>query len=295
MQGLSRPIGSSKVSWSVLKTLVLGLLTFGLAPILAWIKGFHAFAVAEQQQFLHLAQWLRSNSVHPLTQRFEAEAAKLQPRIGLTLLAGLAILGTGGLMAYIIHNSGYAPWDALLASTYGFGKSHFLDARIRWFPHAANVFTIWFWGITLASVAHWSQVQLHAQDVKRLVARFSQIIESEGQYRVRADSLGTTLRPLWLATGLVLFLAQAPWGLPLALAGAAQRRYITCTSRNTRGEVAQRLRTMLQRRRPDVAVPVPVYLRERCVEVKCRAEMPRGVPFCPRCGTRQKASIHQVA
>lgn len=295
LQGLSRPIGSSKVSWGVLKTLVLGTISFGMLPILAWVKGFHDFAVAEQQQFLHLSQWLGTNSQHPLTPRLESEARNLTPRIWLSILPVLLIFATAGWMGYVIHQSGREPINALLASTYGFEKSHVLDIRVIQFARAQTLFAVWFWGLTLAAVAHWLQVQLHAHDVKRLVSKFSQIVQAEGVNRARADSLGTTLRPLWLAMGVVLFLFQAPWGLPLALAGAAQRRYTTWTSRNTRGEVAQRLRSMLLNRRPDIAVPVSIYLRDRCVEVKCQADMPRGAAFCPRCGRRQKASVHQVA
>jgi hypothetical protein len=92
-----------------------------------------------------------------------------------------------------------------------------------------------------------------------------------------------------------LFLFNAPWGVVAVLAGGAQRRYITWTSRSTRSDVGQRLRAMLLRRRPATGLPVSVYQRDRGIGPLCRAEMPRGVNFCPRCGTRQRPQVNRVA
>ena len=91
-----------------------------------------------------------------------------------------------------------------------------------------------------------------------------------------------------------MFVWGAPWGVVAMLAGAAQRRYITWSSRNTRADVAHRLRAILMRHRPSSNYPLPVYLRDRCVEPKCRNEVPRGINYCPRCGTRQKAQVNRV-
>jgi hypothetical protein len=126
------------------------------------------------------------------------------------------------------------------------------------------------------------------------------VAEAEGVHRARADSLGLGIRPLWLVGGVGMMMLGAPWGVVAMLAGGAQRRYINGTSRNTRADVAQRLRAMMVRRRvatgaATAGVPVPVYLRDRCVEPKCRAEIPRGVNYCPRCGTRQKIHVNRVA
>ncbi len=43
--------------------------------------------IAEQQQFLHLAKWVRQNSTHPLTRRLENDAIELRPRTSLSVLA----------------------------------------------------------------------------------------------------------------------------------------------------------------------------------------------------------------
>jgi hypothetical protein len=297
LQGLSRPVGY-RLSWGVLKTLFLGVISFGLLPILSWTRGFRTFAIAEQQQLLHLAQWVRSNSAHPLARQLESDAIELRPRVLLSWLSILIAVGMAvGIGCVIVPNVRPTPWEQLVAGTYSFGKGHLPHHRLVALPNSHRMFTLWVYGLGAAYLLHIVQVHLHAADVKRFVARFSEIVQAEGINRVKAAPLGTTLRPLWLAGGFALFAMGAPWGVVAMVAGAAQRRYITSTSRDTRADLAHRLRAMLLHRRPSAAggVPVPVYLRERCVEAKCRAELPRGVNYCPRCGTRQKAQVNRVA
>jgi hypothetical protein len=290
LKGLSRPIGQ-KLSWSVVRSLVLGLLSFGVLPILAWVRSFRAYAIAEQQQYLHLAQWVRLNTDHPLARRLESEAGELRPRALLTLGSVLAVLAMVFGAWTEMARARVPVWDGLIGGTYGFGRTRFFDHWVWNFHGSGRVHNYWVFGLIAAYALHWIQVQLHAQDVRRLVGRFNEVAKAEGVPAARVEPLGSTLRPLWVLAGVVMFAWGAQWALVAMLAGAAQRRYITWSSRSTRAEVAQRLRTMLLRRRPAAGVPVPVYLRERCVEAKCRAEIPRGVNFCPRCGTRQKGQM----
>jgi hypothetical protein len=307
LKALARPIGARQ-SWPVLRSLVLGLLTFGMVPIFAWIGGFRRFAIAEQQQLLHLARWLRGTSSHPLAKRLEEDAGQLRPRSWISAVAILCVLTTALVVWNIVREQPDDPGHALIAGTYGFKKQAIGDYAVHAFPAAGRVFVAWIWGLTTVYGWHWLQVQLHAADVRRFVARFSAIAESEGLHRVRATSLGLPVAPLWLAAGVLMTLAQAPWGLAAMLAGGAQRRYITWTNWHTRAELAQRVRAMMIRRGAAAVVvhespappsimpaPVPVYLRQRCVQPMCRAELPRGANFCRRCGARQKDSVNRVA
>lgn len=306
LQALSRPIGAP-LAWGVVKSMFWAVATFGVWPLVTLVGNFRAFCTAEQQQFLHLAQWLRQNSHHPLTRQLEAEANDLTPRWWLSALPLLIVLVTGAAIAALVADAPRNAIDALMAGTYGYGERYVLDYRVREFRGAGEVFATWFWGLGFAYLCHFSQVLLRAGDVKRFVARFSQVAQAEGVHRVKADSLGLGVRPLWALAGVGMWLLNAPWGVVAMLAGGAQRRYINGTSRTTRADVAHRLRAMMVRRRPggssasaavaavDAGVPIPVYLRGRCVEDKCRAEIPRGVNYCPRCGTRQKAQINRVA
>jgi hypothetical protein len=293
LQGLARPVGM-RPPWGVVKTLVLGTLSFGLLPLLAWVRSFRAFSIAEQQQFVHLAQWVRENSSHPLARPLENDSRQLFNRSGGWVAAFLAV-GTAVWIGVLVHGLWAAPSDVLLAGTYRYHHPDYLNYRL---PRGLTrqIFQVWCGGLSLAYFFFWVHVRWHAQDVARFVERFNEIAKAEGINGIRATPLGMPLRPVWLVGAALWYAAGVPWGVVAMLAGAAQRRYITTASRQTRADLAHRLRAMLMRRRPSAAgVPVPVYLRDRCVEAKCRAELPRGVNYCPRCGTRQKAQVHRVA
>src|SRR6266699_3557413 len=179
LQGLSRPIGG-RLSWGVLKSLFLGAVSFGLLPILAWTRGFRAFVIAEQQQLLHLAQWVRQNSAHPLARQLESDAVELRPRNMISLLS---------MFLAIEHYRSFTPFDQLIAGTYGFRKVRFLDHRVVPLLNSRSLFTLWVYGLSAAYLLHALQVHLHAADVKRFVARFSEIAQAEGVNRVQATSL----------------------------------------------------------------------------------------------------------
>jgi hypothetical protein len=301
LQALARPIGQKQAAWTVVRSLFWATISFGVIPIATWVGGFRAYVTAEQLQYLHLARWIRQNSNHPLARRLEGDAEELAPRAWLWLLPLLAVLGTLVLFAMAIRYAYLNHWrvhtlaTALIEGTYGFQRAPGSARPIIANVSAQGVFAVWCWGMGIAYFCHLLQVHLHAQDVKRFVARFSQIAQADGVNRVRAEPLGFGFRPLWVAAGVVMFMIGAPWGVLAMLAGGLQRRYITTVSRNTRAEVALRLRAMVIRRSPAEGVPTPVYLRERCVEQKCRAEVLRGANYCPRCGTRQKARVDRVA
>ena len=293
VQGLSRPIGG-KLAWGVLKSFFWAVASFGIIPLIAWTRSFRAYAIAEQQQYLHLAQWLRTQSDHPLARRLEEDAGELRTRGWLSTLSLVAVAVTGLFIHLYVDGTHRPYWDTLMAGTYHHDEASMLRFHGYYWPRANEIFKTWCVGLGLAYAVHWLQVQLHAADVRRFIDRFSEIAQGEGVNRVRAESLGIGLRPLWLVAGAIMFAWGAPWGFVAMLAGAAQRRYITWTSRNTRADVAHRLRAILMRHRPSSEFPLPVYLRERCVEPKCRAEILRGVNYCPRCGTRQKAQVNRV-
>ena len=85
--------------------------------------------------------------------------------------------------------------------------------------------------------------------------------------------------------GLLAWLGGALWAVPMALAGATQRRYINRTATRTRGELLDRARTMIAQQRPPVAVPSYVIHGRRCDNDRCRAAIKAGARFCSRCGT----------
>jgi hypothetical protein len=303
LQALARPIGQKQAAWTVVRSLFWATISFGVIPIATWIDGFRAYVTAEQLQYVHLARWVRRNSHHPLARRLEEDAEELSARSWLWLIPLLAVIGTLGMFVFAWHYASENHWGvrrfaaALIEGTYAAPRLSGSPRPIFANAVARGVFGVWCGVMGVAYFCQLLQVQLHALDVRRFVARFSQIAQADGVNRVRAETPGLGLRPLWVAAGVVMFMIGAPWGVLAMLAGGAQRRYITTVSRKTRAEVALRLRAMVIRRTPadGVLPPVPVYLRERCVEPKCRAQVLRGANYCPRCGTRQKAQIDRVA
>ncbi len=57
-QGLPRPM-HPKLTWNVIRTVLLGGISGGIIPLVFLARRFHDFAKAEQMQFWHLAEWLR--------------------------------------------------------------------------------------------------------------------------------------------------------------------------------------------------------------------------------------------
>ena len=89
--------------------------------------------------------------------------------------------------------------------------------------------------------------------------------------------------------------AGAFWGLPLMLAGAVQRRYISRTSARGRAEAADRVRTILLLRRPVARVPSFARATILCRNERCRAPIPLLANFCARCGARAGTVMSDVA
>jgi hypothetical protein len=89
--------------------------------------------------------------------------------------------------------------------------------------------------------------------------------------------------------------AGAYWGVPLMLAGAVQRRYISRTSARVRAEAADRVRTILLLRRPVMRVPPFARPTILCRTPNCRAPIPMLANFCARCGARAGRVMSDVA
>src|SRR5258706_297953 len=125
--GPRRPSGG-RLPWGVLKSRFLGAISLGLLPRLAGSRGFRGFVIAEQQQLLHLAQWVRQNSSHPLARQLESDAVELRPGNMISLLSIFIVVATAVAMFLAIeHYRSYTPFDQLIAGTYGFRKGRFLD------------------------------------------------------------------------------------------------------------------------------------------------------------------------
>src|SRR5512146_2452031 len=126
LSALSRPLMGRAADWGLLRTAVLGGISFGIWPLLSWPRRFDDRADHEEQQFWHLAEWMRVRSG-------DASAARLRE-----LTRGLQARGT------------------VLAFTYGYGRvpasGHF---TVDWIW---RLFLVWNVALSLGYLVHWVRV-----------------------------------------------------------------------------------------------------------------------------------------
>lgn len=275
-------------SWGVLTTLVVGLLSFGILPLLRWTQQFHRYVRLERQQLWHLAEWLRLQTAHPDAATLPDETNQIRWR---GPLAAAAWLWLGAVVVFFALQLWHAatPGHTLLASTFGF-RSRAVSGAFR-----PDLFAAWTVGLFVAYALHWLHVQLHAADVRRFIEKINRVAEWEGIPPLTLPQAGPGAQPLWLLGALAMVMAGAVWGVPLMLAGAVQRRYISRTSACVRAEAADRVRTILLLRRPVMRVPQFAQATILCRGERCRAPIPLLANFCARCGARARTVIGDFA
>lgn len=296
LHALARP-SYPKLSWGPIRTITLAVISFGLLPILIWTKRFRQFVTVEQQQLWHLAEWLRLNSKDPNSTQLRDDADGLRVHADLRLLTFLSLAFLGIIFFTQLHVFHFHRWDALLDCTYLYPFYRVQPARYHVAPPglAFKLFNTWTLSLSAGYVFHWLQVQLHAKAVGRFIAHFNAISSAEGLTPVQPHLPGIGLRPLWLVGAGAFALTGNLWGVPMMIAGAAQRRLVRHTSTLNRAAMAHRLRAMLLARHPNHDVPMPIYLRRICVNDRCRAPVHESAAFCPRCGSRVIPPLHRVA
>jgi hypothetical protein len=274
-------------SWGVITTLVLGLGSLGVLPLLRWTRFFWQYVRLERQQLWHLAEWLRLQTAHPDADALPDQAETIRWR---GVLAAAAWVWVGAVVLFFATRLWHDPFAVrmLFDSTLG--------ARGGTAPlYRQDLFFAWTIGLSVAYALHWLQVQLHAGDVRRFVEKFNRVAAWEGVEPLARPRLGVGAQPLWMFAAAGMVVAGAAWGLPLMLAGAAQRRYISRMSARVRAEAADRVRTILLLRRPVMRVPPFARPTILCRGERCRAPIPLLANFCARCGARAGTVITDVA
>lgn len=289
LYSLSRPM-PDKGMWGLARTMLAGVLSFGLWPLFVWIKRFGDLARSESVQWEHLVEWLRLRSGHPES----AELVRWIPKTERQSIFWVVPLlcGIGVVWGAFVLLHGQFSWAAVLGSTYRFGQT---PMRGTGSSASRQLFMLWTIGLGVGYLVHWLNVVLHVRGTERLIGRINALARREGLGSVPVPAGGWGLRPMWLAAGAVLTVCGAGWGLPMMLAGALQRRYVLVDGRRMRGMAAERLRAMLSIRHPSMALPTPVMLRRRCGNPACRAAVSMAANFCPRCGGRLWKSVDRVA
>ena len=295
LQGLARP-AYERLTWGCLGTASIGILSFGLAPILVWTRRFRQYVTVEQQQLWHLAEWLRLHAKNPDAAKLRDEAETLRVHSDLRLLSSLC-LGFLAIIFYTqLHDYRHFWWDAVLDCTYLYPLHHLHPWTFGRVSQALafRLFNTWTLTLSGAYICHWLQVQQHAGALRKFVAHFNEIVKAEGLTPIDPKIPGSGIRPMWMMAAAVMASTGAVWAVPMMLAGAAHRRMIRFAGNGNRAAMAHRLRAMLMSRRPTENIPMPIYLRRLCGNERCRAPIQDSACFCPRCGSRIVPSLHRV-
>lgn len=285
LRSLARPLAPG-LSWGVLKTGALGVLSFGVLPLLDWTKHLNDMIRFERTQLWHLAEWARLKTGHTDASALCASADGMRTR---HVLSVTALLWAGAAAFFVVLQAfgTTSPVRAMIEATYGF---EMIPLRRALASSGAYVFAAWTIGLSIAYALHWLRLQLHAADVRRFIENFNRIAEWEAVPPIVPNRVGTGIRPMWIVGAIVLASWNALWGVPMMLAGAAQRRYTNVTGAANRAALAERVSMILSSQRPTVQRSImQIGTRPACREKLCQTELPQGATFCPRCGTRVAA------
>jgi hypothetical protein len=280
LNSLTRPL-YYPLAWGVFPTFIAAVLTGGVLPTMMipkWLKGIIA---QHQQQLWHLAEWLRLQGNDPQVVELQNSTRQIHYNIPLALLALLFSL-IALVTAIITLESNAMNLNAIYALAFTFPQS----------PEAI-VFSLL---IIAGAVCNWVHLALHQRNVNRWVTDFNNIAPHIEVEPIPVPRFISGLRPLWLLAGIALSASGAIWPIPVMLAGAAHRRYTLVASVKLRAALGQRLRTILNNRKPPLRMPrpMPTVIRA-CIRPSCRASLPVDAAFCPRCGTRVANAVDVVA
>jgi len=269
-------------AWGLIKTCILSALTFGILPLLIWPKRLRNLRIVEQQQLWHLGEWLRLRTGKPKAAELRDQARNLAPASSLGFLP-LAVLA--GALFIVVQNFQPQRWYELAYGQYLLQHHHrFMPL---WRPPYLQFWATWNLILAAGYFFHWLTVCTHAGAMANYAQKFNRVVAAEGVAPVRISSVGIGLSPLWLIAAFIGLAHGALWAMPMMFAGVVHRRYVEGVGPQIRGELAMRVRSMLEADRPAMAVrPTPVVPSTVCPNEKCTAPIRPGSTFCPRCGTR---------
>lgn len=274
IRALDRPIGGL-MPWGPVRLALVGAATGGLLPLWHLARRIRDYAIVEQQQLWHAAEWTRLRRGPAGDASLSDEADRLRPA---AWTVWLPLLAAALAFAVAMRSASPNPVPRVL---YGIAYQFPEALDVARSPALSSAAWLYAALVTGGYVVCLIALRRHAARVRAWTRRFL------------GDDAPSDAAPARLAGSLHLgrLLAAAPvaaagglWALPMALAAGSVARYVGRTSFAARGQIARALRQEMGRVAPDVRPPATTMTTRRCATAECRASLPAGARFCPRCG-----------
>lgn len=281
---LNQPLPDA--SWGLLTTVILGVASFGVLPLLLWPGRFRDYVTAEARAIQELCDWARLRGKQPAAVGpILAAAEDIAPRP----IPWLACLMLGVLLIGVFVTSFlYTPltWEHLFGVTYYY---RLRPSGMQW-AHTEHLHRIWIAVLSVGYLLHWLQVRSHLGDMIRFIDRFNPAIESEMLPPIATPDRKFGLGFTWIIAGVLMAWYGAWWGIPMLLAAAAQRRYVRVTGAALRRALHVRMCDIAAQRRMPAKVLQSTAFNTRCINQRCMAPVRTEAKFCTRCGSSLKGA-----
>jgi hypothetical protein len=267
-------------TWGAFFTFFVAMFSFGLVPIWFWARRWNAFAQTERRDLIALAAWWRQRASPRDAQRLDSAVERLGPHPLLMILPMLICIFIALMMAAMIFDGQSV--DQIRDLTYNYDWNQ--NLRLWWLasPIEQHLHRVWMAGLCFAYGLHWMAVRSHAQGVRALSKAINRIANDGGAPLVSINGGNNSIGWSWIIAALILCGPHAWWGIPLAMAGSKQRRYMTTTSPVARRVLANQLRDASWRM-PDQSM-ARALARRMCPGELCGARLAPQANYCPRCG-----------
>ncbi|HEX8911226.1 MAG TPA: zinc ribbon domain-containing protein [Humisphaera sp.] len=274
---------------------LLSILTLGVWPAVVWPMRLREVAARQWHQAALVSAWLKPRVAKPDAERLEAAAAGVRPGIALGVLgwAGVAISLAAVVRGVAVRPAEQSVGEWLRGMTFVIGPAS-SAAQVVAFVGGAG-------GMVVAYVAHVVSVQLHARAVRRFLDAFNHVaVLTEALPPVYLEPIGWGFSFPWMLAAVGLVVLRQPWGVPLAIAGATDRRFRRSAWCKARQELAERVKAIVMHHPPagrggTPMEPEPDEVVSHCPRGGCGVPIVAKARFCPRCGTRVKAGVDRKA
>jgi hypothetical protein len=291
------PIPAGATGWGIVASAILGAMSFGILPALAWPQKFCDIADRESDRLRAAVKFAAGlDSSKRTLDLLNMARARTRARYFLSILSYAMVVYVSIAMFMQFRREPFTI-DRLMPSTFGYrdyeadhpqDDEDFYPQRYIYpqrHDRTEELHMLWCVALSVAYGAQWLQVRLHRKAVRRFVKVFNGVVEPRGILPVQMRDSGG-YRPLTVVGAIVFGAVGAWWGIPMLLAASAQSRYTLLTRRSLAVQFADRLS---KREAP------PRTFERRCATPGCQAVLPPQAKFCPTCGAAvPKPMVDQV-